>query len=179
VTEPGKCVRCAPAAIFLMGTIGAGKTTLGRALAEALGGRHIEGDDFHHPSRPWFATSLSTCRNVVGSILEACREGGPAIVSYPLRCREWVYYRRRLAEAGIGAVFVTLAASSESLLSGDRGRRFTGQERRRIGEMLSEGYASRPFADLVIRTDSVPVEESTARLENGLAKLAVLDRPQS
>jgi tRNA A37 threonylcarbamoyladenosine biosynthesis protein TsaE len=41
-----------PLAVFLMGTIGAGKTTLGRALARELGGGHVEGDDYQQPSKP-------------------------------------------------------------------------------------------------------------------------------
>ncbi|MDY7225933.1 gluconokinase [Hyalangium rubrum] len=35
--------------IILMGVAGAGKTTLGKRLAEALGWRFLEGDDFHPP----------------------------------------------------------------------------------------------------------------------------------
>jgi gluconokinase len=35
--------------IILMGVAGVGKTTLGRRLAEELGWRFLEGDDFHPP----------------------------------------------------------------------------------------------------------------------------------
>jgi hypothetical protein len=167
----------APPAIFLMGTIGAGKTTLGRALARALDARHIEGDDFHRPPRPWFATSLSTCRNVTEAVLAAGREGRPAIISYPLRCREWIFYRRRLADAGVPTVFVTLSASQEVLLAGDRGRTFSAEERLRIAEMHRQGYARRPFADLAVRTDTGSVEDALGRLVAGLRELGFLDDP--
>lgn len=36
--------------VLLMGVSGAGKSTVGRLLAEALGARFIEGDDFHPPA---------------------------------------------------------------------------------------------------------------------------------
>ncbi len=36
--------------IILMGVAGAGKTTVGKRLAEALGWRFLEGDDFHPPA---------------------------------------------------------------------------------------------------------------------------------
>jgi hypothetical protein len=174
VTDGGPAVPGAPRAIFLMGTIGAGKTTLGRALAKAIGGRHIEADDFHHPTRPWFATSFSTCRQVLNAILTPGREDGPAIVSYPLRCREWIYYRRRLAEAGIGSAFVSLVAAEAALLDRSRGRVFTEGERRRILEMLDQGYDARPFADLIVRTDRASVDESLAGLIAGLERSGLL-----
>lgn len=36
--------------VILMGVSGSGKSTIGRRLAEALGWRFIEGDDFHAPA---------------------------------------------------------------------------------------------------------------------------------
>ncbi|HEX3500117.1 MAG TPA: gluconokinase [Stellaceae bacterium] len=36
--------------IVVMGVSGVGKTTVGRRLAEALGARFLEGDDFHPPA---------------------------------------------------------------------------------------------------------------------------------
>ncbi|HEX8449451.1 MAG TPA: AAA family ATPase [Allosphingosinicella sp.] len=177
MTDGGPSLRQAPPAIFLMGTIGAGKTTLGLALAKARGGRHIEADDYHHPSRPWFATSLSTCRQVLKAVLAAAGQGAPAVISYPLRCREWLFYRRRLADAGLPCAFVTLAASRGALLDADRGRNFSREERRRIGEMLLQGYDSRPFADLLVRTDMGAPDDSLDRLTSGLEALGILDRP--
>ncbi len=163
------------AAIFLMGTIGAGKSTLGRALARELGGAHVEGDDFHRPPKPWFATSLSTCRGVLSAVLAGAAEGRPVVVSYPLRCREWIFYRRRLAEAGIRSLFVSLVAAAEAILAPDRGRAFTAGERRRIREMLAEGYDARLFSDLVVRTDQGDVEDSLAGLVAGLKESGLLE----
>jgi hypothetical protein len=153
-----------PLAIFLMGAIGAGKTTLGRALALKLGGGHIEGDDHQRPPKPWFATALSTSRGVLRAVLAVAADGRPAVVSYPLRCREWIFYRRRLADAGVRTVFVSLAAEEKALVAPSRGRTFTPGERRRIGEMLKEGYGARRFADLEVRTDRGSADDALARL---------------
>jgi gluconokinase len=40
----------APTVIILMGVAGAGKTTIGRRLAAALGWEFLDGDDFHPPA---------------------------------------------------------------------------------------------------------------------------------
>jgi predicted ATPase len=161
-------------AIFLMGAIGSGKTTLGRALALELGGGHVEGDDHQQPPKAWFATSLSTSRSTLRAVLAVAASGRPAVVSYPLRCREWIFYRRRLADAGIRSAFVSLVAGEEALLAPSRGRAFTDEERRRIREMLQQGYGARRFADLAVRTDQGDAQETLARLIRGLARCGFL-----
>jgi hypothetical protein len=166
-----------PPAIFLMGAIGAGKTTLAGALAREIGGRHVEGDDHHQPPKPWFATSLSTARDTLRAILAVLAADRPAVVSYPLRCREWIFYRRHLAEAGIPCVFVSLTADEEALLAPGRGRIFTTGERRRIREMLDQGYSARPFADLSLRTDRCNADEAVALLVDELERCGFLPRP--
>jgi hypothetical protein len=171
---PPSVPRATASAIFLTGTIGAGKTTLGRALARELGGGHVEGDDYHQPPRPWFATALSTSRGVLRAVLALAAEGRPAVVSYPLRCREWIFYRRRLADAGIPSAFVSLVAGEEALLARSRGRIFTAGERRRILEMLEQGYGARSFADLIVRTDWGDADEALARLVEGLERSGFL-----
>lgn len=82
-----------PTAIVLMGVSGAGKTTVGLALAESLGWQFVDADDFHSEAnvskmasgepltdedrRPW----LATLRKLIESHLES---GEPVILACSL-----------------------------------------------------------------------------------------------
>ena len=153
-----------PRAIFLTGPIGAGKSSLGRALAEALGGDHVEGDDHQQLPKPWYASSLSTCRATLHDVLSRLELRPVAVISYPLRCYEWLYYRRHLGTAGVATQFVALAAAYEALAEGSRARVLTASEKQRTREMLRQGYDRPPFADILIRTDDEPFAPTLARL---------------
>jgi hypothetical protein len=151
-------------AIFLSGPIGAGKSTLGRALADALDGNFIDGDDHKAPGKPWYGSSLSTARSILRAIATFAPDGQPTIIAYPLRCIEWTYYRRRLAEHGIHTIFVSLSASYEAIIAPSRGRRFSAEERARIRTMIGERYDRRPFSDLVLETDRNDIKLTLGRL---------------
>ncbi len=146
--------------IFLTGPIGVGKTTLGRALAVALDGTHIEGDDFQLPDRPWYAASLRVARGTVEAAITA---PAPAVVNYPLRCIDYLYLRGRLAERGLPSIFVNLSLPADRIMAANRGRAFTFWERARIREMIAQGYADRPWTDARVDT-SGSAEESLGAL---------------
>ena len=104
--------------IIFTGVAGAGKTTVGRLLAQELGWRFYEGDDFHPPAnvekmrrgepltdddrRPW----LDALRAIVQQALENA-ENGILSCSALKRC-----YRRRL-RVNEAVVFVHLAATRD------------------------------------------------------------------
>ena len=148
------------AAIFLHGTIGAGKTTLGRGLAAALDGVFTDGDLFQRPGVPWYASSLTVARGMAGAALEP---PGPAVLAYPLRCVDHLYLRGACREARVRAVFVNLHAPLDVLLDPARGRVFSDWERARTAEMIAQGYADRGWANLRLDT-SGPAEESLGAL---------------
>ena len=149
--------------IFLSGPIGVGKSTFGAALAQALRGQFIEGDDHGRSDLPWYASALTAPRSILREITEGARERSPVVVAFPLRCREWIFYRRRLCDAGLRPIFVTLGADFEGIIAPHRGRCFDKRERRRILEMIAQGYGKREFSDLVIRTDVLD-QEGTLKL---------------
>jgi hypothetical protein len=64
-------------AIYLSGPIGAGKSTLGRALAERLEGTFVENDDHSDPERPWYGSILSTGRAIVAAVLAGLQRPRP------------------------------------------------------------------------------------------------------
>jgi hypothetical protein len=133
-------------------------------LADTISGYFIEGDDHSPDDKPWYASSHSTARSIRAEILVNERIGKPVIVAYPLRCIEWLFYRRSLINEGVSPIFISLAARFEAITSSDRGRVFTDRERRRIAEMLDQGYDRRSFSDLIVRTDDAPFGLVVSRL---------------
>lgn len=150
--------------VFLTGPIGSGKTTLGRALAAALAGSFIDGDDQARAGRPWYAASLSTSRAIVSAVLTAFTRSDDVVVAYPLRCINWIYYRRRFAEAGAEMFVINLDATFGQIVDPSRKRIFDEGEQDRIAEMIDQGYGRRAFADATVDTGSVPFREALAAL---------------
>ncbi|MBZ6379305.1 hypothetical protein B5C34_08460 [Pacificimonas flava] len=163
-----------PAALFLSGPIGAGKTSLGRYLVRQWGGEFIEGDDHAATGKPWFASSLSTVRALLSAANAASRIAGLAVVAYPLRRREWVYLSRHLASAGTQALCVNLAVDMADLDAPARGRKLASHERRRSAEMIRQGYASRPFAALTLDTGRLSLRDCARQLRLAFPDLAGL-----
>ena len=151
-------------AVFLNGPIGVGKTSLGRALSAALDAAFIDGDDFSDPDRPWYASSLRTNRAIMAGILSALDGRRLAVVAYPLRCVNWIFFRRRLAGVGVGACFVGLASSYEEITAASRRRHFSADEHARIREMIGQGYGRQPFNDLIVDAGREALEPTVRRL---------------
>lgn len=158
-----------PICVFLSGPIGAGKSTLGRSVAQAMGGHFVEGDEHSPRDRPWYAASLSTNRSIFNAVIRNATELRPVVVAYPLGCINWIFYRRRLAEAGIRLIVVSLSASFEAITKAERGRSFSEAERLRIREMIEEGYGQRPFSDLIVQAEGARPEIAVREILAGLS----------
>lgn len=155
-------------AIFLNGPVGVGKTTLGRALAEEIGGGFIDGDDHSAPNRPWYGSILQTSRSILATGLSVLENHPSVVIAYPLGCVNWIYHKRKFEEAGIRPLFVGLRASYEGIVSPMRSREFSIAEQARIKIMLREGYCERPFNDLVIDTDAMPFDMTVQHLKTAI-----------
>ena len=164
-----------PHVVVVMGVAGAGKTTVGRALAAALGRAFHDADDFHPPANvermragvpltdadraPW----LAALRDLVA---RSIAEGTRAVLACSA-LRE--AYRAALLPAGApaGALrFVHLDASPALIERRLRGRR---------GHFMPSTLAASQFATLeeprdAIRVDAArPVDEIVGQLRDALA----------
>ena len=158
-------------AVFLIGPIGVGKTRLGVALAQKLGGQFLDSDDFGDPGKPWYAQIERSSRCLLDACRQALDEGHLVFVAKPLRKRDWIYFRGRLAETDIRSICLTLSASYDAIVNPARGRIFDEAERRRIKEMIGQGYAARDFSDLTITTDVTDFPSTLTRIAAALGPL--------
>ena len=108
-----------PVIVVVMGVSGSGKTVAGAALAEALGGRFIEGDQYHPPANISRMASGQPLRDedrwswldaIAVEIADADREGGVLIVACSALKR---IYRDRLRRASGRILFVYLEIDRE------------------------------------------------------------------
>jgi gluconokinase len=106
-------------AIVVMGVSGAGKTTLGRALAAALGSQFVEGDTLHPPANvakmaagvPLDDADRRPFLESVAAALAAGRERGIVVTCSALKRR----YRDLLRAAVPDAVFVLPTVERDAL----------------------------------------------------------------
>ena len=151
--------------VLFDGPIGAGKTSLGRAVAKELAFGFIDGDDHSAPG-PWIRSILRTSRKIASATEEALQSHPSVIVSYPLRCTTWIFFQQTFERRGIGCHCVGLIADISAISARDRV--FSAQELARSEEMIAQGYGQRPFSDLVIRTDDADFDGTSMRLIEGL-----------
>lgn len=150
--------------VVLMGVSGSGKTTVGKVLAERLGWRFVDADDYHPPAnvakmhagepltdedrRPWL--------EVLADLIDDARDRGEDLV---LACSALKHeYRDYLRDGASDVVYVYLEGS-ESLI----------QERlaRRKGHFMDPHLLRSQFRALeppehAIRVDITPTPEEIA-----------------
>ncbi len=150
--------------VVLMGVSGSGKTTVGRVLAESLGWRFLDADDYHPPEnvakmhagipltdadrRPWLAA--------LERLIEEARERGESLV---LACSALKHeYRDYLRDGAKDVVYVYLEGS-EALIA----------ERlaRRTGHFMDPHLLHSQFATLeppaqAVRVDITPPPDQIA-----------------
>ena len=140
-------------AVFLDGPIGVGKTTFGQLLAIEFGGGFIDGDHHSKASIPWFASSLSTSRNILQATLNALSSTQVVFVAYPIRCASWTFFETNLRRSQIIPALVGLQARPDSIADVGRHRRLSRAELIRSSEMIAQGYGSREYSNLFVQTD--------------------------
>ena len=142
-----------PFVIILNGPIGAGKSTIGAAAAERLGGTFIESDELGDPDKAWFEQVGEVNAEIVKLSLLALSKIPLVVVARPLRDEDWIALRDAFAARGVATKCITLAATYEAITAPARGRTFSQWELNRIREMIAEGYDQRSFSDAIVCTD--------------------------
>jgi len=157
--------------IFLNGPIGAGKTTLGRALANDLCAAFLDSDDLRERSKLWYEETLTLANALVSAGLSTLKERPLLVIAMPLRVRDWALFCARLRAQEIATYCVTLAADLDAILDPRRGRAFDAGEHARIEEMIAQGYAARPFSDLIVDSGRQGFAETLGTLAVGCQSL--------
>lgn len=152
--------------IFLDGPVGVGKTSLGRAAAQALGWAFIDGDD-HSAEGPWLRSILRTSRAIAAACRKALETHPAVIVAYPLRPTDWRFYRATFAREGVACLGLTASAKAIA----NRARALSPEEIARSAEMTRQGYGQRSFAALTLPTDAADFTETSAALIKALKSL--------
>ncbi|MEP1930398.1 MAG: AAA family ATPase [Roseibium sp.] len=147
--------------VLLDGPVGVGKTSLGRAAATQLSYAFIDGDDHSMPGN-WLGTILQTSRRIVAASAEALQSQPVVIVSYPLRCTNWIFYHQTFERMGIQCRCIGLFADISAI--SNRARTLSEHEIARSSEMIAQGYGQRSFSDFTVRTDNYDFDETCLRL---------------
>lgn len=136
-----------------------------------FGGAFLDGDDFKMKGKPWYCSSLSTCRQIREAGLRALYERPVLFIARPMRCLDWVYFTRHFQRFDVGLLSIGLQASFKNITRQDRGRSFSPYELERMAAMIQEGYGARPYSDLHVRTDKQDIEGTVVTVETGLRQL--------
>lgn len=167
------------AVVIVMGVAGSGKTTVGTALAAALGWRFVDADDQHSPASiakmargealddadrwPW----LDRLRAIIDGALVGASAGESRLV---LACSALkASYRARLAggDAGPRVRFVYLAGTAElfhARLAGRAGHFM------KAGMLDSQFAALEPPADAITVDAALPVAQIVSQIRAAIAR---------
>ena len=133
--------------VWLNGTVGSGKTAVGRALAELMPcARFLDGDDYAGPS--WLPKPESWRLALKTLLRMVARRGrvGTLVIAYPLDRTGYRRLQAACSRARQRLLVVTLAPPLAMTLRGRGGRQLDPGEQARVREMRSQGYHRRRFA---------------------------------
>lgn len=141
--------------IFINGTVNSGKSTIARALSEAIpSGIYIDGDDLIERSGKSFDERVSkTVKVATEKGCSLAKAGKNVCIAYPLRDEDWETISQICRIEGVEAKVVTLAPSENTTLSNRGERQLNTIERQRVSQMFLEGYHTRSFSNLIVEND--------------------------
>jgi gluconokinase len=146
-----------PRQIVIMGVMGSGKTTIGRALAERLGCPFIDADDLHSESNvaklsagiPLSAEDRNPWIERVAEVIRDLNSRGETAV---LACSALTQtIRARLATASPGVVFVHLRSDAAAI---------SARLAERKGHFADPALLASQYATLEVPADAISVDAS-------------------
>ncbi|MBO1012230.1 shikimate kinase [Achromobacter sp. SD115] len=141
---------------------------MGAALAALLpAARFIDGDDHDAPSHLPYPEQWALALARIAHLI-ATTQDRYLVIAYPL---EQDSYERILAACQQRRALlrvVTLAPTLAAAQSDRGGRVLTAWERQRVAQMYLEGYAARPFSDLVLDTSDTDAQSSARQIAQWL-----------
>jgi len=155
--------------VFLFdGPIGVGKSSLGREVARRLNFGFIDGDDYSEPG-PWLHSILKTSKKILFAGNHELEKFRCIIISYPLRYTNWFFYKKNFEKSGVDCRCIGLLADINNIRN--RARKLSESEIQRSMVMLKQGYGSRMFSDMIVRTDKSGFEQTCQELMNALTEI--------
>lgn len=131
--------------------------------------RFIDGDDHDAPSHlPYteqWALALARLTRLIAQAQERY-----LVIAYPLEQDSYEQILAACRQRGARLRVVTLAPTLTAAQSDRGGRILTDWERQRIAQMYLEGYAARPFSDLVVDTSATDAQASACLIAQWLAR---------
>ena len=149
--------------VLVMGVAGVGKTTIGEALAAALGARFIDADDYHPPQNVAKMKAGIPLQDAdrwpwLDRLNQELRKNSDAILACSALKET---YRRRLAQ-GVGAFKTVYLHGTAELI---RGRMETRRHRYMPPALLDSQLATlEPPGDAIAIDVAAPLEESVAAI---------------
>ena len=162
--------------VVLIGFMGAGKTTVGRALGERLGWKFLDLDDLIEQREQktvaeiFAASGEAAFRRMESAALSAMLQdrAGSSDLVLALGGGAFVQKANREALRAAGAITVLLEAPVEELrrrCAGERKVRPLAREQARFNELFALRRADYALAQLRVQTLNKPVQQVTAEIE--------------
>lgn len=164
--------------IFICGAANAGKSTVGKMLAQRLGAAFVEGDDIR---KIFYRQSVDEARPaIIEAIAAAVRgiaqRGESVVVAYPIWNEDFAPLSKYLKDIDTPKHFIALNPSLERALTNRGTRELEEWEPAWIKKSYERGVNNPSFATIIDNTDCPPektlelVLEAVERDKSGMLK---------
>lgn len=142
--------------VFICGAANAGKSTVGKLLAEKIGAAFIEGDDIR---KVFYREGVASARPAIIEAIAAVvrvvvARGESVVVAYPIWEEDYEPLMGYLKGISAPKHFIALSPSLETALTNRGTRELESWEPDWIKESYARGVHNPPFAKVIDNTDT-------------------------